>query len=262
MKIETLIKEINKKQIWDEKPVFCFTSDVDWASEDVMKEYFKAVIPMDIKPTLFVTHDSKVIQDNYKAGNIERGIHPNFLPGSSHGDSYLEVIKNCAEYAPETYGFRSHRAFEVTDTSHLMKNNFGFKYVSHQITIFQTHIKPILVESGLINFPVFFEDGTHLYNKLSLFIEKYLFLFKTPGIKIISFHPMNFVLNSPTLDYMRDIKDILTRSEYNNINTKLIGLLINQNTGIRNTTLDIINFVKENNYPIYSMNELYNLIVE
>ena len=40
-KIELLLEKINRKQIWEEMPVFCFTSDVDWASEDVMKEYFQ-----------------------------------------------------------------------------------------------------------------------------------------------------------------------------------------------------------------------------
>ena len=256
------IKKINKKQIWDNEPVFCFTSDVDWASEDVLKQYFDTILPFDINPTLFVTHKSNIIDKQFKAGNIERGIHPNFLPGSSHGSSYKEIISNCVGYAAEAYGYRSHRAFECTDTSHMLKNEYGFKYVSHQITIMQTLIRPILLESGLIGFPVFFEDGTHLYNKLDLSIKKYLHLFRTPGLKIISFHPMNFVFNSPSLKFMRTTKDRLTRNEYQNITRKQITLHQNLLKGIQDTVLEIVDFVKGNNYQILSMNELYNLIIE
>ena len=108
-KIETLLCKINKKQIWDEIPVFCFTSDVDWASEDVMSEFFDIVNVLDIKPTLFVTHESKIIDSNFKLGKIERGIHPNFLENSSHGNSFREVIETCIKFAPESYVFRSHR---------------------------------------------------------------------------------------------------------------------------------------------------------
>lgn len=259
--IELLLSKAQTKHIWDETPVFCFTSDIDWASEDVMKDYFDIVNNLDIKPTLFVTHHSDIIDKYYRMGQIERGIHPNFMNGSSHGNSFKEIVETCIKYAPEAYGFRSHRAFDVTDITHLLKNEYNFKYVSHQITILQNYIRPILHESGLINFPVFFEDGTHLYNQLDLDFKKYIKLFSEPGIKIISFHPMNFVFNSPTLSYMRNIKDSLSREEYNNITKENIAKLRNNNSGVGQTVLDIVKFVKEKKYPIFSMNDLYNNIL-
>jgi len=215
--IEKLLGNINSKHIWDEAPVFCFTSDIDWASEDVIKEYFKIINPLQIRPTLFVTHHSETIESYFKAGEVERGIHPNFLPNSSHGKTFKDIIETCIQFAPESYGFRSHRLFDVTDITHSLKNEYGYKYVSNMGTILQTDIKPVLHESGLIHFPIFFEDGTHLYNQLDLDFRKYLDLFISPGIKIISFHPMNFVFNSPNLSYMRQIKDSLSREEYNDI---------------------------------------------
>ncbi|NLK15329.1 MAG: hypothetical protein GX311_02930 [Bacteroidales bacterium] len=260
-KIETLLCKINKKQIWDEIPVFCFTSDVDWASEDVMSEFFDIVNVLDIKPTLFVTHESKIIDSNFKSGKIERGIHPNFLENSSHGNSFREVIETCIKFAPESYVFRSHRFFDVTDITHLLKNEYNYKYFSNMGTIMQSYIRPILHESGLINIPVFFEDGTHLYNQLDLDFKKYLDLFVTPGIKIISFHPMNLVFNSPNISFMRQIKDTLTREEFNNITFDTISKLKNREVGIGQTIIDIVKFVKENNYPIMSLNEIYYKII-
>lgn len=261
MKIERLLIKANSKFIWDKEPVFCFTSDIDWASEDVMKAYFDIIKTFDIKPTLFVTHHSDIIEQEFINKKIERGIHPNFMNGSSHGNSYVEVAENCIKYAPESYGFRSHRAFDVTDITHLLRNEYNYKYVSNQITILQQFIRPILHESGLINFPVFFEDGTHLYNQLDLKFKKYENLFITPGLKIISFHPMNFIFNSPTLPFMRQIKDSLTRDEYNNISSATIERLRNKNMGIGNTVIDIIEYVLTNNLPVFSMNELYNTII-
>lgn len=260
--IEKLLEKVNASHPWDEMPVYCFTSDIDWASEDVMKVFFSVINELEIKPTLFVTHRSEIIEQNYTGKKIDRGIHPNFLRGSSHGSNFEEVAEFCVRLAPEAYGFRSHRAFDVTDITHLLRNQYGYKYVSNQITILHKFIRPILHESGLINFPVFFEDGTHLYNQMDLDYKKYESYFVTPGIKIISFHPMNFVLNSPTLSFMRQIKDSLTREEYNHINVETLVKLQNKNAGIRNTILDIINFVKEKNFPVYSMNELYNTIIK
>lgn len=261
-RIELLMKKCNSKFIWDEQPVFCFTSDIDWASEDVLVDFFNVINQYEIKPTMFVTHESEILEQQFQAGNIDRGIHPNFLRGSSHGDSYLEVVKTCLGFAPEAYGFRSHRAYDVTDITHLLKNDYNYKYVSHQITILQPYIRHILHESGLINFPVFFEDGTHLYNELDLDFKSYEHLFLTPGIKIISFHPMNFVFNSPTIKFMRSIKDSLSREEYNNITKEIINEKRNSEMGIGNTVVDIIEYVTKNNFPIFSMNELFNTIVK
>jgi len=52
----------------NEKPFF-FTSDIDWTSEDVMREYFSKVNNLDIKPTLFVTRASEAISRNYEKGS-------------------------------------------------------------------------------------------------------------------------------------------------------------------------------------------------
>lgn len=260
--IEKQMVSLKAKRIWDEMPVFCFTSDIDWASEAVMEEYFRIVNPLEIKPTVFVTHHSEVIETQFQQYKVERGIHPNFLRDSSHGETFREVVETCVKFAPEAYGFRSHRFFDVTDITHLLKNEYGYKYVSNMGTLLQTHIRPILHESGLINFPVFFEDGTHLYNQLDLDFRKYLDWFTAPGIKIISFHPMNFVFNSPTMPFMRQIKDALTREEYANIPASAIERLRNKEKGIGQTVLDIVNFVKENNYPVLSLNELYKTCIQ
>ena len=261
--IDILLSDVNKKRVWDQEPIFCFTADMDWASEAVLDIFFKKIIPLNIKPTIFVTNASKVIDKYFKIGNIDRGIHPNFLNNSSHGDNFIDVIDTCISFAPESICFRSHRLFDVTDITHLLKEKFGFKYVSNLGTIMQTKITPILCESGLLHYPIFFEDGTHLYNQLNLDMFKYMQYFTSPGIKIINFHPMNFVFNSPNMRFMRSIKDSISRKAYNNIDKLTIERLRNTNeVGIGNTIMDIIDFAKSENYSIMSLSEIYGKTIE
>jgi hypothetical protein len=60
---------------------------------------------------------------------------------------------------------------------------------------------------------------------------------------------------------MRQIKDTLTREEFNNITFDTISKLKNREVGLGQTIIDIVKFVKENNYPIMSLNEIYYKII-
>ena len=254
-----LFDKIAQKRIWHKEPVFCFTSDIDWASEPVLEEFLSAMCKADLKLTTFVTHASATIQKYKDAGLIERGIHPNFLSNSSHGDGFRAVAETCIQFAPEAIGFRSHRLFDVTDITHLLHDVFGFKYVSNLGTIMQPDITPILHESGLVHFPIFFEDGTHLFNKLPFDLPRYLDRFLSPGIKIIIIHPMNFVINPPEIKYMRNIKDTLSREEYNHMSREKSIELSYKGTGIRNMVEEIIDLAKK--HRIMSLNEIYQLTI-
>lgn len=256
--IRELLVSLNRKRIWDSEPVFCYTSDIDWASDAVMEKFFQDMDELEISPTLFVTHKSDIIDRRFKEGKIDRGIHPNFLEGSSHGSGFEKVIKTCIEFAPETQAVRSHRLFDVTDITHMLKDKYNFKYISNLGTIMHNGIRPILHESGLVHFPIFFEDGTHLWNKLDPDPMAYKDLFFSPGIKIISFHPMNLVFNSPSIKYMRSIKDSMSRSDFNNIDEDFIEEKRNaEATGIADTVRDIVEQGVKRNIKVMSLKELY-----
>jgi hypothetical protein len=257
-----LLKKVNSDNIWDSEPIFCFTSDIDWASEDVLKVFFDILPINKIKLTAFVTHESVEIEKKFSEKLIDRCIHPNFLQNSSHGNSFEEIVQTCIKFAPESYGFRSHRLFDVTDITHLLYEKHGYRYVSNLGTTLAKYIRPVLHESGLVHYPIFFEDGSHLYNQLDFDIKSYLEYFKHPGIKIINFHPMNMVFNTPYMKFMREIKDTLSREEYNNISFETIELKKNKGIGITNTVKDIIDFVFENNYKIMSLKEIYHKTIE
>lgn len=253
-----LLEKAAGPHIWDEQPVFCFTSDIDWASETVIEREFRQ-LPLDLlKLTVFVTHKSEVIDQAFLAGRIERGIHPNFLPGSSHGDTFREVIETCLSYAPEATCTRSHRAFDVTDTAHLLSNEYHINCCSNTITTLTPKITPYWLESKLLQVPVFFEDGSFLYNRLGLSIQPYRHFFTAPGLKVISFHPANMAFNTPEIAWMRQIKDSLTREEFNHIDSDMIDRRRNQERGAFDLVTEILDLVQQIQAPILSLNEIYN----
>jgi antitoxin component of RelBE/YafQ-DinJ toxin-antitoxin module len=123
----------------------------------------------------------------------------------------------------------------------------------------QPKIKPILHESCMIHFPIFFEDGIHLFNNLNLRISDYLNRFLTPGIKIISIHPMDYVINTPEIKYMRKIKESLSQKEYNKMTSGEIHKYRYNGIGIRNLVEEIILLAKQ--HQIMPLSELYQLTI-
>lgn len=256
------VEKMTKPHLWDEQPVFCFTSDVDWASETVLSQYFDILPVEQLKLTMFVTHDSEIIGRKFREGKIARGIHPNFLPGSSQGDSFREIIETCVSFAPEATCTRSHRAFDVTDTAHLLHNDYHFKCCSNTITTLAPRITPYWLESKLLQIPVFLEEGSFLYNQLGLSIQPYLRHFTSPGLKVISFHPINMVFNTPYIAWMRQIKDSLSREEFNHISSEMIELQRNREKGAYDLVMEIVNLAQQIQAPVLSIDEIYRHIVE
>ena len=256
-----MLEKATMPHIWDKQPVFCFTSDIDWASETVLEEFFRLLPPEELRLTAFVTHKSEVIEQAFLAGRLQRGIHPNFLPGSSHGATFREVIETCLSFAPEATCSRSHRAFDVTDTAHLLRNDYHIRCCSNTITTLAPHITPYWLESKLLQIPVFFEDGSFLYNQLGLSIQPFLNFFKSPGLKVISLHPMNMVFNTPYLSWMRQIKDSMSREEFNRIDAGTIARHRNRERGIFNTAEEILNLARQLNAPILTLDEIYDATI-
>lgn len=72
------------------KPFFCITSDIDWASDFCIEDFLNIVESYGIKPTIFATHESSIINEQIKKEQIEIGIHPNFLPDTTQGERERE----------------------------------------------------------------------------------------------------------------------------------------------------------------------------
>src|SRR5437870_1859007 len=91
------------------------TFDVDWAPDFAIDFVAEQLVQHQIRATWFVTHDSPAIERLRRHPELfELGIHPNFLPGSTHGATTHEVLRHCMTMVPEAVSLRTHCLFQST----------------------------------------------------------------------------------------------------------------------------------------------------
>lgn len=242
---------------WIEEPVFCFTADIDWASEVVIQYSHDILCGDNLKLTYFNTHPSLFLNQLSLDKKIRLLIHPNFLPDSSHGNSFKDVMNYCKTLVPDADGFRCHRYFEVND---ILDDFFqqGFKFFSNHCTRCETDIKPLVHRSGLLSLPIFLEDGGYLLMDPALDFNQLIPKLASPGLKIINFHPAHMAFNTPDFMYTRKIKDRVSRASWNNMQIEDIKKVEHTGLGVRNSIQQIIEWVHQKNHKILSMHEIYH----
>lgn len=242
---------------WEEEPVFCFTSDIDWASEANIEHSHDLVGGDELKLSYFNTHPSLFLDILERSNRAKILIHPNFLPDSSHGASFTEVINYCENLVPSADGFRTHRYFEVNDIMDDFAKR-GFKFVSNHCTRCEARIKPLLHRSGLLSIPIFLEDGGYLLMDPSLNFTQLLPKLETPGLKVINFHPAHMAFNTPDFGYTRNVKNSMLRDEWNQLDISSIKKIEYKGVGIRTIIQQLIEFVLGKNRIMLSMHEIYD----
>ena len=190
----------------EEKPAFCFTTDIEWAPEWAIEELFALAERHDVPLTPFVTHESAAVRKRFSDPARRRlaGVHPNFLPGSTHGADVPAVIDHVLRLWPEAVSFRSHCFYDDTRMDRQMEAR-GILYDSNLCAFLQPALIPLRTTTRIVRFPVFWEDDLHSGAGLdwtARAIEPYL---ATPGLKIFNFHPLRVALNVPNEEfYQRD----------------------------------------------------------
>ncbi len=240
---------------WSEKPVFSFSSDVDWASEAVLQYSHEALGGDRLGLTYFNTNPSEFVSGLAAAGKARQLIHPNFLPNSSHGDSFDEVMDYCEKLVPDADGFRTHRYFEVNDIMDEYAKR-GFKFFSNHCTRCETNLTALHHRSGMVSLPIFFEDGGYLLLDPDLNMEVLKERWDSPGLKVINFHAAHMAFNTPRFEYTRQIKDSVSREKWNNLDADDISELSYSGHGIRNVVQAIIEHVFDKGYEIKTMTEI------
>lgn len=235
----------------------CFTSDLDWAPEAAIEETIGLFKKNGIRPTVFVTHPSAAIVDH--KGDIDLGIHPNFIAPSSQGDNIEEILDYCIDLAPEAKVFRSHRWYSSNDMYDALCRR-GFLYESNLCTNMEI-VDPFIQRSGMICFPVFLEDGAYVIRSEKLDFEPVKQKFMQNGLKVINMHPMHYALNTPYFQYTREIKDRLTRQEWNAMDKEVLAGLRHEGRGIADFIRDMIAFVRENGIKVITLEQAYKICV-
>lgn len=228
-------------RLWGELedvPIFVLTGDQDWAPEWALASMLELVTATDVPLHLFMTNSSSLLEGRADSA-VTTGIHPNFLSGSSHGATPEAVVESCLQLCPTAVTSRSHSFAEDSRILALLVRR-GITADSNLCLYLQPHITPLLHASGLLRLPVFLEDDV----LLSIAgpaepeaLEPHLF---TPGLKILSFHPVHVALNTPSLDYYDRHRQALYDDRR--------GLVRYGGRGVRDVLADLIDLVKGNGY--------------
>ena len=189
------------------QPVFVLTFDLEWAPEAAVAFLLNRVAAAGIVPHVFVTHASAVLARAAAEGRAELGIHPNFLPNSTHGTGIDPVIDSVLAVAPEARSWRSHSFVDSTPLSLRMVER-GILYDSNLCLFLQPNLFPLEHHSGLLRFPVFWEDDSHWRREPDWEFSRFEARFFDPGLKVINIHPLNFALNVPSQQFYDRIRGI------------------------------------------------------
>jgi len=188
------------------EPVFVLTADQDWAPEWAISVFLERVSKWGVPAHIFRTNPSAELDKAVKAGAVEQGWHPNFMPGSSHGATVEEVIQYCQRFFP---GARTSRTHCFAEDSLRMQAlaKAGIVADSQNPTACQGYLLPMIHASGILRLPVYLEDDAAfdaVDSSLSVNVfRKSLF---TPGLKILNFHPTFVGCNTPSLAHYNSVR--------------------------------------------------------
>lgn len=216
------------------------TIDLDWACEAAIEETLDFFKNLNIFPTVFITHRSPRVESDMK--DLEVGLHPYFSPDSSHGSTICEVADHVMSLPHNLPAFRCHR-FAISNESKKAMMDAGMLISSNVCTDLEI-MPPFKDRFGLLEVPIFLEDGGYLWRKHSLELNQNLInSVAGEGIKVILIHPMHFSLNTPHFSYMYDIKQSLSRNEWNNLTSKNLNKLRWNGRGIRDLMIDLLKLI-------------------
>lgn len=200
--------------LWDrmfDEPVFILTSDQDWTPEWAAGDFLNTVNQFSVPVHLFRTNASPTF-DQAVADGAGQGWHPNFFPGSSHGNNEQEVLEWLSARFPGARTARSHVFHESSYEWEKLAAK-GIVADSQVCTVYNPEIQPLLHWSGILRLPVFFEDDvfySYESDKLDLkHVYRYLF---TPGLKILNFHATFVACNIPSKPYYEGVKSSIFSS--------------------------------------------------
>ena len=179
------------------------TFDQDWAPAWATERLHDALGAAGQRGTLFVTQRCPSLATLRAEGRMELGWHPNFLPGSSHGATVAEVLDTMEAIVPEAVGARAHGLMRGTSLL-LAYRDRGLRYDAADIHDGVRGLAPFSSWTGVTRLPIWFEDDVHLQRGLPCTLDA--LDLASPGLKIMTFHPVLLALNSADLQGYEDLK--------------------------------------------------------
>ena len=235
-------------------PLFVLTSDVDWASDPCIEDLAQQSAGRGIRPVFMATGASAVLDRLSDGGQAQIGLHPNFNPGSSHGPDIPSVVSHIRALYPSATTFRSHSFADSSQITTAMQE-LGLRYDSNINLHFQDNLEPLRHASGLLRFPVFWEDDVHCLLGGTWDVDDVIEKFQTPGLKILNVHPIYFALNVPTAGFYHDVRSLAASLTPDDIARRRFA-----GKGTRTFVLELLDRLRAAGHRFYTLDEAFELV--
>ena len=177
------------------------TFDVDWAADFMIDAIAGRLIAAGVRSTWHVTHASPAIDRLRERPDLfELGIHPNFLPGSSHGDTVDAILATCMRLVPEATTMRSHALVQSSAILARVLASTPIRCDSSIMLPEAPHIEPVgfpHAEGPLVRVPYFWEDDVEMMRDCPRWtLDADPDAAHEGGLRVYDFHPVHVYLNA------------------------------------------------------------------
>ena len=184
------------------EPELCVTLDIDWAPDFAIDDAAARLEAHGVRATWFVTHRSPAVDRlRERPDCFELGLHPNFLPGSTHGDTPRQVLAHCLALVPGARAMRSHGLVQSTALLDTIIRETPLEVEATPLLPRTPHLRPFLYPWAgreLVRVPSCFEDDLEMERAAPDFGLASL-LALGPGLVVLIFHPIHLALNSASM---------------------------------------------------------------
>lgn len=235
---------------------YAVTIDLDWAPDFAIRYVANILIKKRVKATWFITHDSPVVKELFNYPDLfEIGIHPNFMPGSTQGKTYNEILSNLLKIVPNAKSVRMHGLFQSSNILKTMAVDFNLKNDISTFLWDTPYIIPTYLKFGnnkiLVRIPYFWAEQEEMIRR-DAFVLGGRFL-DWVGLKIFNFHPIYIYLNSLSMKTHDEIKK---KYHYPMCDEKHISSYVHNGRGVYKFFIQLIDQILEENNSLKTISEI------
>lgn len=176
------------------------TIDLDWAPDYMIEPMAEALIARGVRATWLVTHASPTVDALRRRPDLfELGIHPNFQPGSTHGNAPEEVIDHCLSLVPSARCVRTHGLVQSTNLLYALARREGLCVDLSLYFHRCRHASPCHFayrNARLLRLPFVWADDVEVGCSDAAWRLDRILAFD--GLKILDCHPVHVFLNCPS----------------------------------------------------------------